>query len=63
MVATLVKKWVAADLCNVLKRRFLFRDVALEVFFKNSQNVLITLALSERDELYNKLVSRAEAHE
>jgi hypothetical protein len=41
----------------------LFRDVALEVFFKNGQNALITLALSEGDELYSKLVSRVEAPE
>ncbi|KAG1145700.1 hypothetical protein G6F37_002464 [Rhizopus arrhizus] len=57
------KKWVSADLCDVFKHRFLFRDVASKVFFKNGQNALITLALSEGDELYCKLVSRVEVHE
>ncbi|CEG78631.1 hypothetical protein RMATCC62417_13208 [Rhizopus microsporus] len=57
------RKWSAADLRDVFKRRFLFRDVALEMFFKDGQNALITVALSERDELYSKLVARIESHE
>lgn len=57
------RKWATADLRDVFKRRFLFRDVALEIFFKDGQNALITLALSERDELYSKLVSRVTVHE
>lgn len=57
------RKWATADLRDVFKRRFLFRDVALEIFFKDGQNALITLALNERDELYSKLVSRVSAHE
>jgi hypothetical protein len=57
------RKWATADLRDVFKRRFLFRDVALEIFFKDGQNALITLALSERDELYSKLVSRVAVHE
>ncbi|KAI8082151.1 hypothetical protein BDF21DRAFT_338087 [Thamnidium elegans] len=57
------RKWAAADLRDVFKRRFLFRDVALEIFFTDGQNALITLDLSERDELYSKLVSRVSVHE
>ncbi|RCI07112.1 hypothetical protein CU098_000831 [Rhizopus stolonifer] len=57
------RKWAAADLRDVFKRRFLFRDVALEIFFKDGQNALVTVALSERDELYSKLVERVEIHE
>ncbi|KAG1351442.1 hypothetical protein G6F62_002976 [Rhizopus arrhizus] len=57
------RKWAATDLRDVFKRRFLFRDVALEIFFKDGQNALFTVALSERDELYSKLVERVEIHE
>ncbi|GAA5797771.1 hypothetical protein HPULCUR_003166 [Helicostylum pulchrum] len=57
------RKWAAADLRDVFKRRFLFRDVALEIFFTDGQNALITLDLSERDELYSKLVSRVSVQE
>lgn len=57
------RKWATADLRDVFKRRFLFRDVALEIFFTDGQNALITLDLSERDELYSKLVSRVSVHE
>ncbi|KAI8380254.1 hypothetical protein BD560DRAFT_323822 [Blakeslea trispora] len=57
------RKWATADLRDVFKRRFLFRDVALEMFFNDGQNALITVSLSERDELYSKLVSRVSVHE
>ncbi|KAI7902410.1 uncharacterized protein BX663DRAFT_435357 [Cokeromyces recurvatus] len=57
------RKWATNDLRDVFKRRFLFRDVALEMFFNDGQNALITVALSERDELYSKLVSRVPVHE
>ncbi|KAI9471033.1 MAG: hypothetical protein EXX96DRAFT_491090 [Benjaminiella poitrasii] len=57
------RKWATSDLRDVFKRRFLFRDVALEMFFKDGQNALITVALSERDELYSKLVGRVPVHE
>ncbi|KAI7889530.1 uncharacterized protein EV154DRAFT_423692 [Mucor mucedo] len=57
------RKWATADLRDVFKRRFLFRDVALEIFFTDGQNALITLDLSERDELYSKLVSRVSVQE
>ncbi|KAI9243795.1 hypothetical protein BY458DRAFT_448104 [Sporodiniella umbellata] len=59
----LCRKWAAADLRDVFKRRFLFRDVALEIFFKDGQNALITVNLTDRDELYSKLAEKVETHE
>ncbi|KAI8092540.1 uncharacterized protein BX664DRAFT_259855 [Halteromyces radiatus] len=52
------RKWANADLREVFKRRFLFRDVALELFFADGQNALITVERSERDDLFTKLVNR-----
>lgn len=57
------RKWSYLDLLDVFKRRFLFRDVALEVFFNDGQNALFTVNIQEREELYSKLVSRVKAHE
>ncbi|KAG0176918.1 hypothetical protein DFQ29_005470 [Apophysomyces sp. BC1021] len=57
------RKWANTDLKEVYKRRFLFRDVALEIFFADGRNALITVALSERDELYAKLASRVTVYE
>jgi hypothetical protein len=57
------RKWATGDLRDVFKRRFLFRDVALEIFFTDGRNALITLKKSERDELYSKLVNRVAVHE
>ncbi|KAI9273685.1 hypothetical protein BY458DRAFT_434908 [Sporodiniella umbellata] len=56
-------KWAMSDLRDVFKRRFLFRNAALEIFFKDGQNALVTVALAERDELYSKLVARIETRE
>ncbi|KAF7722919.1 hypothetical protein EC973_002599 [Apophysomyces ossiformis] len=57
------RKWANTDLKEVYKRRFLFRDVALEMFFADGRNALITVALSERDELYAKLASRITVYD
>lgn len=57
------RKWATSDLRDVFKRRFLFRDVALEIFFNDGQNALITVDMSDRDDLYAKLVSRVPVHE
>lgn len=46
------------DLREVFKRRFLFRDVALELFFADGQNALITVERSDRDDLFTKLANR-----
>ncbi|KAJ2958896.1 hypothetical protein NQZ79_g5615 [Umbelopsis isabellina] len=53
------RKWPIDDLKEIFKRKFLFRDVALEVFFADGQNALITaMDTSERDNLYSKLLTR-----
>jgi Beige/BEACH domain/PH domain associated with Beige/BEACH len=53
------RKWPIEDLKELFKRKFLFRDVALEIFFADGQNALITaMDTSERDNLYSKLLSR-----
>ncbi|ORZ26124.1 hypothetical protein BCR42DRAFT_315828 [Absidia repens] len=52
------RKWSTADLREVFKRRFLFRDVALELFFADGQNALITVERPERDDLFTKLANR-----
>ncbi|KAI9309603.1 hypothetical protein BJ944DRAFT_154039 [Cunninghamella echinulata] len=52
------RKWSNNDLREVFKRRFLFRDVALELFFADGQNALITVEKSERDDLFTKLANR-----
>ncbi|KAI8342552.1 hypothetical protein BC941DRAFT_345396 [Chlamydoabsidia padenii] len=52
------RKWSTADLREVFKRRFLFRDVALELFFADGQNALITVERSDRDDLFTKLANR-----
>ncbi|CAG8433004.1 6306_t:CDS:10 [Ambispora gerdemannii] len=53
------RKWAFEDIKEVHKRKFLFRDVALELFFSDGRNYLITFNLKERDSAYNKLVARA----
>lgn len=54
------RSWKWADLISVSKRRFLFRDVALEVFFTDGRSYLLTLISTQaRDELYNQLSARA----
>ncbi|KAI9493852.1 hypothetical protein BDB00DRAFT_938645 [Zychaea mexicana] len=57
------RKWSNVDIKEVYKRRFLFRDVALEIFFGDGRNALITVAKEERDELYSKLASRVSLYE
>lgn len=53
------RKWPIEDLKELFKRKFLFRDVALEIFFADGQNALITaMDTSERDNLYGKLLAR-----
>ncbi|CAG8462143.1 12484_t:CDS:10 [Funneliformis caledonium] len=53
------RRWAFDDIKEVHKRKFLFRDVALEIFFADGRNYLITFFLNERDVAYNKLVARA----
>ncbi|OJJ48396.1 hypothetical protein ASPZODRAFT_62592 [Penicilliopsis zonata CBS 506.65] len=54
------RSWKWLDLVSVSKRRFLFRDVALEVFFTDGTSYLLTLISSRvRDDLCNQLASKA----
>ncbi|EEP78922.1 hypothetical protein UREG_03768 [Uncinocarpus reesii 1704] len=54
------KSWSWLDVVSVSKRRFLFRDVALEIFFTDGRSFLATLISSAaRNELHSQLISRA----
>jgi hypothetical protein len=54
------RSWRWNDVISVSKRRFLFRDVAVEVFFVDGRSYLLT-AISPllRDDLFTKLTSKA----
>jgi beige protein homolog 1 len=54
------RSWKWSDVISISKRRFLFRDVAVEVFFTDGRSYLLT-AFSPvfRDDLYTKLTSKA----
>ncbi|THC95250.1 hypothetical protein EYZ11_005289 [Aspergillus tanneri] len=54
------RSWKWSDLISVSKRRFLFRDVALEIFFTDGTSYLFTLISSRaRDILCNQLATKA----
>ncbi|KAI9814552.1 MAG: hypothetical protein M1832_005732 [Thelocarpon impressellum] len=54
------RSWRWEDVISVSKRRFLFRDVATEVFFTDGRSYLLTtLTPVLRNELHLKLVSKA----
>ncbi|KAI5288803.1 hypothetical protein KEM54_004847 [Ascosphaera aggregata] len=54
------RSWSWSDVVSVSKRRFLFRDVALEIFFNDGRSYLLTLMTSEnRNDLYGYLLQRA----
>ncbi|KAJ5745343.1 hypothetical protein N7520_010525 [Penicillium odoratum] len=54
------RSWKWSDLVSVSKRRFLFRDVALEVFFTDGTSYLLTfLSARVRDELCTQLGNKA----
>jgi hypothetical protein len=55
-----IRHWVWAELLSISKRRFLLRDVAVEVFFTDGRSYLLTcMATKGRDDLYSFIVSRA----
>ncbi|MCJ1473895.1 hypothetical protein MMC13_002550 [Lambiella insularis] len=55
------RSWLWEDVLSISKRRFLFRDVAIEVFFVDGQSYLLTIISPKlRDELYQNLSSRAQ---
>ena len=54
------RNWHWDNVLSISKRRFLFRDVALEVFFLDGRSYLLTTITPVlRDELYHKLLSKA----
>lgn len=57
------RSWKWSDVLSISKRRFLFRDVAVEVFFTDGRSYLLT-AISQqlRNDLYSKLASKAPAN-
>ena len=54
------RHWRWPEVMLISKRRFLFRDVALEVFFTDGRSYLLTaISPDVRNDLYNRLVARA----
>ncbi|KAF2721092.1 beach-domain-containing protein [Polychaeton citri CBS 116435] len=54
------RHWTWAEVLSISKRRFLLRDVAIEVFFTDGRSYLTTLMSSKaRDDLYSAIVNRA----
>ena len=54
------RSWKWNDVISISKRRFLFRDVAIEVFFTDGRSYLLTaISPTLRDDLYTKLASKA----
>lgn len=54
------RSWKWQDVITLSKRRFLFRDVAIEVFFTDGRSYLLTtMNTSLRDELFGKMLSKA----
>ncbi|KAK4989327.1 Beige protein-like 1 [Elasticomyces elasticus] len=55
-----IRHWTWREVLSISKRRFLFRDVAIEVFFTDGRSYLLTLIKPAlRDELYGNVTSRA----
>lgn len=54
------RHWTWTEVLSISKRRFLFRDVSVEIFFTDGRSYLLTsMTPKARDELYNGIVSRA----
>ena len=54
------RSWRWEDVLSISKRRFLFRDVAIEVFFVDGRSYLLTTSTPNlRNELYQKLLGKA----
>ncbi|KAK3117998.1 beige protein-like 1 [Teratosphaeriaceae sp. CCFEE 6253] len=57
---TETRHWMWSEVLSVSKRRFLFRDVSLEVFFADGRSYLLTcMSPKVRDDLYGAIISRA----
>ena len=56
------RSWRWDEVLSISKRRFLFRDVAIEVFFVDGRSYLLTTRNPGlRDELYQELLAKASA--
>jgi hypothetical protein len=54
------RSWRWDDVLSISKRRFLFRDVAIEVFFVDGRSYLLTTSTPPlRNELYQNLLAKA----
>jgi hypothetical protein len=54
------RNWTWSEVLSISKRRFLFRDVSLEVFFTDGRSYLLTcISTTKRDALYSDIISRA----
>ena len=54
------RSWRWDDVLSISKRRFLFRDVAIEVFFVDGRSYLLTTRNpSTRDDVHQRLLSKA----
>lgn len=52
------RSWRWQDVLSVSKRRFLFRDVAIEIFFTDGRSYLLTaIDPAKRDEIYARLTA------
>ncbi len=53
------RSWRWYDVISVSKRRFLFRDVAIEIFFRDGRSYLLTtIDNAKRDEVFGRLVAK-----
>ncbi|CAK7567360.1 MAG: Beige protein-like 1 [Sporothrix epigloea] len=53
------RSWRWSDVISVSKRRFLFRDVALELFFRDGRSYLLTtIDNAKRDDMYGRLMAK-----
>lgn len=56
------RSWRWEDVRSISKRRFLFRDVAMEIFFIDGRSYLLTMSnVILRNELYQRLLSRVSS--
>ncbi|KAI2619611.1 beach-domain-containing protein [Hypoxylon sp. NC1633] len=53
------RSWKWRDVISISKRRFLFRDVAIEIFFTDGRSYLLTaMNQAMRDEVFTRLVNK-----